>query len=171
MRESNTEPSNGVLISLGIISVVLGIFFWLTVVQSLEEKNPSEEAPSIISEFFDYWIVNSNSLDDAVDKFVVPASEGEPDESVSSFLDGRNALSFEYVIFNRKPVPISYAITFACRGYVELVFTQEDGAPDYPRVGMWYELTEDGNKIADYTLARLQPFSRLHEEYDKQWNN
>ena len=137
-------------------------------VYCLEVKS-TVRPPKVITQFFTELVstdYNEVTLEEVLPKYLKTCQGGLfywgaefPDDWVA----------FRRTLWNHGQTPVSYEITLSIRNYVELQFKDSNGGNLYPKVGFAYILTKDKAMIEDYTLARLEPFSRYNEEYNDAW--
>lgn len=166
-------PSNGTLITLSIVALVLLCLLVYTVIRftykKMEAYGPAEQ-PQLVLDFLEAITAEDCDVEGTLRKYLVTTKAG--DFGISSTKIGaiRDKLSFDYVLRPKGETLYGYQLVFSEPNYVEFSILDEKGNCTYPLVGFGYELTEDGSKIADYSMGRLQPFSRLHPEYRKEWD-
>lgn len=129
---------------------------------------PAQEVyqqPQVIVDFLENLLVGEEPLEDVLERYLEDSgiSKMENPEANSHYV------FFEYVLFTRETPITSYEITSSEEGYVEATLFDANGEAIWPRFGMAYKLNWDRTKISDYTIGRLQPYSRRHEEYSQRW--
>lgn len=118
------------------------------------------ETPSVILALFDD-LFTSKDFNKVAQKYFLPGSTGG--------YRNKSVLHMEYVLGDSIAEVSAYELSNSEDGYIEVTMYDEEGSPVYPRFGFFYKLTEDESKIDSYVMVRLQPFSRLNEEYSKEW--
>lgn len=175
------EPSNTTLVVLGIVAallLVLYIFTLTTVVRAPREEQV--DLPGTVASLLDDMFVKRRVLDDVADEYfkVLPVSpdlaETEEDSAgittTNEFLVQRPRIALDYLLGEDIGKVHGYEVAVSHTGYVEVIMLDIADQPIYPRFALFYKLDgEAGDAIVDYSMGRLQPYSRRHEEYNKTW--
>lgn len=185
------EPGNLMLAVAGVVAAILLGFYCSLLYQTLhtvthytEESVPStvisildalfveKEAPENVVK--DYFAVQLPYTNEEVQAAILEAEDDAElvgEEIANSFILNRPKIALDYLLGEDLEDVYDYAITKVADGYVEVVLLDVANKPIYPRFCLCYLMNEDGTGLADYNMGRLQPFSRLHEEYSATWNS
>lgn len=157
-------PRTWMLILLAVTTLVVGVLFVFSLVgfQQVNAARGQVKQPAVVLSLLDELIAEDADYEEILEKYVVP------NESTSGLGSMRDSLSFSYILDAEEVT--GYEVIQSSEGYLEFALLDEAGEPTYPLVVFAYVLTDAGDKIADYSLGRLQPFSRLHPEYGEEWN-
>ena len=173
-KQSNVGVGEGpplfVLLVLASILLLLVIFLVMTILKNNQyrDNNKQTEVPEVVSRFLSAITEPSADIESVLNTYVVTTViENDTLGTVGNLID---ILSFEYILTMSEGQPHGYVVKDSTDGYLEFCILDIEGEETYPRVAFSYSLVEDESKIADYSLARLQPFSRRNEEYDERWS-
>ena len=151
--------------SLGVIIVLLVCLIAYGTKQYRQTR--VERTPHIITNLLDD-VFTGKDLEAILPQYILTSSE--PNMELGDAGLPRDVLAFEYIFELGAQDYSGYEVNAQSKYCVEIT-PLIDGKPYYPKIFFAYELNEDGTMITDYTLAKEQPFSRLHEEYSDKWRN
>lgn len=158
----------------GKLSVTLlcgvAIIFLITLIATYSyEIKDTVRPPKVVMDFFTELVSTDyaeHSLEEVLPKYLMPCEDGlfhwgadYPDDWIA----------FRRTLWNHGQTPTDFEVTMSLRNYIELQFKDANGENLYPKVGFIYQLADDKPIIQDYTLGRLEPFSKYNEEYDDAW--
>ncbi len=162
-------PSRLQLSLLVLVTVVLALFFVYTICSDSQAK--AEDPPLVITKLFTDWIAagDNPTARKGVLSLCIDYSEYAT-EIEANDMQEQDLQNFLDVLMPRDGTQVAgFEVTAMMNNFVEVTLMDEEGRPLYPRVGLAYKLTPNGVFITDYTLGRLQPFSRYDEEYSDLW--
>lgn len=165
--ENVVEVSLFAVILLSVLSLLL-IFASAALALGVEfttEPRPSKVVLRMFEDLVtaDYQV---DTLEEILPNYLVTSEDGLFDWSGEYPSDWT---AFRRTFWNHGQTPKSFEVVASDKDYVELQLYDADSQPLYPRVAFFYQLSDDKTKIADYTLCRLEPFSRYDEEYNEEW--
>lgn len=165
--EHTVEVGRWTLIPLTTITVLLLVVVLFTLFRvQFVSKAPT---PKVVLSLFEDLVSTDYAtftLEDVLPKYLESCEDGLFDWSPVYPMEW---VAFRRTLWNHGQTPTSFEVVRTGDGYVEVQLFDSAGTKLYPLVGFFYQLTEDKAKIADYTLCRLEPFSRYDEEYNKEW--
>lgn len=121
--------------------------------------------PAVVIDFLDTMIDENAGLAVACEEYLATTDKAMilPDTPNSDMLQ------FQAVFYSYVDNISDYQIKYRSDSYIELVLLDENQQEIFPRVGFFYKLSANKKKIADYSICRLQPFSRYDKEFSELW--
>lgn len=153
---------------LALVTILLAGFFLYTLVA---DKQEAKTPPRVITKLLTDLVAAGNNPTKRKGTLSLCIDYSDcATEIEASDMQEQDLQNFTEVLTPRDDAVVGdYEITIVTDRFVEIVLLDAKGRPLYPRVGLVYELTDDGLFIKNYTLGRLQPFSRYDEEYSSLW--
>lgn len=117
----------------------------------------TESAHLVASEFLTHYLSEASSENvELEDYFLFPESA-----LLQQFEDVISVPYYGYARFELEPVS---------SGFIKIRFYIDDTLIT-PVVGFWYEVSSSQDKISEWRIARLQPFSVYDAEYSEVWDD
>lgn len=163
-EESTGLDKFHIVVLLSLVAVVSTVYVALFAV--IQNKSAPATVPPVVSSFLDV-LIREGDYETALDTYLVTSEGGSVIAGDSMNSDWVN---FDLILNSYSPGVCDYEIRRVEKNYIEFILLTADKEVYYPAVGFAYRLTNDGAKIEDYTLCRLQPFSQRDAEYSEYWS-
>lgn len=158
-EDNFVEPGLLACVLLGVVTIFMLVLAGYTLCSV--GKDDSVKPPEVLERLLcDMTTLSTSEFHDVFPSYFNENSEEEIVEIQNQFEE-----VFAYFL----PKVDWFTITASYPGFLEIVLLDKEGTPLYPRIAFSYKLNKQSNLIEDFSIARLQPFSRYDEEYNEAW--
>lgn len=162
------------------IAILLALFVGFVVgtivvrLRTVAKDTDEVEVPAVVTDFLHRYVQEgyedySEENNPFFDTFLELDGRSPAGEPGSSEPEDQFFTIFKFMLDGKLR---SYSLEPIADDFVIIKVYDADGKVVNPPVGFWYTVvsTPKGDRIGDWYLARLQPFSRYDEEYSEGWN-
>lgn len=166
MAERWNWYSAGVTVALYIVALFMVVLLGITKMRAEFRVGYMVDPDPIVIAFLDEFTSVSFSIDQeaVIEKYLVGVDKNTVDHEGRT-QDTRN---FEAVFQARLVGCSGYRVCASKQDYLEIMLTDEDGHDLPCRIGLFYRVSANG-RITSYSVCRLQPVSKLDQEWDVMW--
>ena len=171
---SNERATIRQLVSICVSAVLLVVLTVLLVVNITRLKEErSDEVPTVVSSFLEQYLApefDAMSSEDSKLFYEIfeelGGTYGEADPGYTH-VESCFLRVFKFLDFGTD----SYEVEVLTPGFAVVRLYSVDGDYLPPPIGVWFEISPDGEKIVEWCVGRLLPFSRYDSEYSEDWDD
>ena len=157
----NARFSKSTIVACVVAAVIVSTAFMASYrfVGSWGERD--NEVPSRVSQFFETYLdrgrdrsTDYDLVDEYFDTSATPDTWGDYEQ-----------YTLARMFYERVDDFASYSIEAVTPGFLKIQLFRDDGSRITPPIGFLYRMSDDGQRIKEWSIAHLQPFSKYDPEF------
>lgn len=173
-KRSRAPLSNLFIAMLLLVSLITAFFLVRYAVDKYKHLQ-GERVNPVVKAFLDEYFTSAHSMHVGEDPIFrtyfshlewVFESDVQTGKMIPKYTTAQEA--FEDVIWSYTSAICDYEVEVLSSHFLKIVPVTKSGERLYPPIGLWYNVQSD--RISEWYLCRLTPFSTYDEEYREYWS-